>query len=96
MGTRRRYQREYKEQAVKAAKTGTKSVHQVALDLGIAPNMLYRWVKEYEADQEVKAFPGSGHARDEELDRLRKALKQAELERDILKKAVAYFAQAPM
>jgi transposase len=94
METRRRYEREFKEQAVKAAKTGAKSVHQVAIDLGIAPNMLYRWVKEYERGQETGPFPGSGHARDEELDRLRKALRQAELERDILKKAVAFFAQA--
>jgi len=95
MNTRRKYNQEYKEQAIKLTQDGTKSVHQVALELGIAPNLLYRWLKEAAADPGIKAFPGSGHPRDEEMERLRKALQQAEMERDILKKAVRFFAQAP-
>lgn len=72
-----------------------KSIQQVAMELGIAANMLHRWRHEYEASAGEGVFPGSGHARDEEMVRLRKALKQAEMERDVLKKAVAFFAQTP-
>jgi transposase len=92
--TRRKYTPEFKQQAVKLTYTSHKSVQQIADDLGIAANMLHRWRRQFQASGDgVVAFPGSGHARDEELQSLRKALRQAELERDILKKAVAFFAQ---
>ena len=92
---RRKYTREFKEQAVKLSYTSNKNVHQIAADLGINANMLDRWRREYRTSGDgTVAFPGNGQARDEELLHLRKALKQAEMERDILKKAVAFFAQA--
>ena len=91
---RRKHPREFKEQAVRLTYTSNKSVQQIAADLGINANMLNRWRREYLASGEgTVAFPGNGHARDEELLNLRKALKQAEMEREVLKKAVAYFAQ---
>ncbi len=94
--TRRIFTREYKDQAVRLTYTSDKSVRQIADDLGINANMLHRWRREHrEAGGGTVAFPGAGPARDEELLSLRKALKQAELERDILKKAVAFFAQPP-
>ena len=93
---RRIYTQEFKEQAVKLTYTSGKSVQQIADDLGIAANMLHRWRREYQASGDgTVAFPGPGHARDEELLNLRKALKQAQMERDILKKAVAFFAHQP-
>ena len=59
---------------------------QVARELGIHSNMLYRWRREASETQNGKrAFPGHGRSRDEELAELRKQLRQAELERDILK-----------
>jgi transposase len=91
-----KYTQEFKEQAVQLSYSGDKSVSQLAADLGIATNMLHRWRREHRDGQVSngkRAFPGSGRARDEELERLRKALRQAEMERDILKKAAAYFAQ---
>ena len=92
--TRRKYTREFKEQAVKLTYTSNKTVQQIAADLGINANMLDRWRREHRASGDsTVAFPGNGNARDEELLNLRKALKQAEMERDILKKAVALFAQ---
>jgi transposase len=64
----------------------------VARELGIAPNRLYRWKDELEADPE-HAFPGQGKSRDEELDRLRKEYADMKMERDILKKALAIFSK---
>jgi transposase len=94
--TRRKFTQEFKEQAVRLTYTSDKSVQQIADDLGINANMLHRWRREHRASGDgTVAFPGHGHARDEELLNLRKALKQAEMERDILKKAVAFFAQPP-
>ena len=91
---RRKYTQEFKEQAVKLSRTSDKSVRQIAEDIGINPNMLDRWRREHRVSGKGKvAFPGNGNARDEELLNLRKALKQAEMERDVLKKAVAFFAQ---
>jgi transposase len=92
--TRRKYTREFKEQAVKLTYTSRKSVQEIAGDLGINANMLNRWRREDQVSGGGRvAFSGNGHARDEELLNLRKALKQAEIERDILKKTVVLFAQ---
>lgn len=95
--TKERYTQEFKEQAVKLSYEGDKSVPELAADLGLAKNMLYRWRRESEEGQADKTgkrvFPGRGRDRDVELDGLRKALRQAEQERDILKKAVAFFAK---
>ena len=59
--------------------------------LGLPPNTLHRWRRE--AKLTGRAFPGHGKARDEELADIKKRLKQAELERDILKKAICFLQQ---
>lgn len=92
---RKKYTSEFKARAVELAHVSECSVAEIAAELGIGRSMLHRWIRQSEADVGQTAFPGSGHPRDEELTALRKALRQAELERDILKKAVAFFAQAP-
>lgn len=89
--TRSKYPREFKEQAVRLAMKGDKPVKAVAADLGLSTNMLHRWIREF--DQSERPFPGHGKPRDEEMATLRKALRQVEMERDILKKAVTFFAQ---
>lgn len=69
-------------------------VTQVARNLGIRPELLYRW--RAEARQAGgEAFPGKGNLKPEEaeLARLRRELEQTRLERDILKKALSVFAQ---
>jgi transposase len=91
---RQKHNKEFKGQAVRMSHTSEKSVAEVAADLGIHTKMLYRWRREAAAGQGKRAFPGHGRARDEELAELQKRLKQAEMERDILKKAVTFFAQA--
>jgi transposase len=91
--TRKIYTREFKEQAVQLSFNNGKPVTQTASDLGLPPNMLHRWRRE--AKQAGRVFPGHGKARDEEMAELKRRLKQAELERDIMKKAVSFFAAMP-
>jgi transposase len=91
---RRKYDPEFKREAVRLAEESEKSVAQVARDLGIHRNVLYRWRKELiEGAQE--AFPGQGKfkASDEEMRRLKRDLEIARQERDILKKALVFFAE---
>ena len=91
---RTKYDREYKEQALRLSGMPGKTVAQVAKELGISGVMMYRWRREADMGRSKgRAFPGQGRSRDEELARLRRQLRQAELERDILKKAATYFAQ---
>jgi transposase len=66
----------------------------VAENLGIRPELLYRWRGELRR-AEGEAFPGKGKLKpqDAEVARLRRELEQARIERDILKKALSVFAQ---
>ncbi len=89
---RRKYSREVKVEAVKPVLNG-RPVSEVAESLGINRNMLARWKTDLIAEGAL-AFPGQGRRNEaeEELHRLRRELAVARQERDILKKAVAYFA----
>ena len=93
--SRRKHSREFKIEAVKQVVEKGRSVSEVAAGLGVHPNMLSRWKAELESEGTI-AFPGNGKpgASEEEIRRLRRALAIAEQERDILKKAVAFFAKA--
>jgi len=93
---RRRYTREFKEQAVKLAARGDQSIAQIARNLGIHPNVLYHWIKQVR-DHADSVFPGNGKVNpyEEENRILRKRLADAEEERDILKKAMAIFSRRP-
>ena len=93
--SRRKHSREFKIEAVKQVVVKGRSVSEVAEGLGVNPNMLSRWKMELGSDGAV-AFPGNGRAsaNDEEVRRLRRELATAQQERDILKKAVAFFAKA--
>lgn len=92
--TRRKYTKEFKLEAVQLSKTHDGPVVDVAKNLGIRPNMLYRWISEYEEDEQ-HAFPGLGKVKDpdDELRKLRKELAETKMERDILKKALAIFSR---
>lgn len=93
--TRKTYTREFKVEAVNLSYSSDKPVEQIAESLGISHSSLNRWRKEYGTDPE-QAFPGQGHlkSRDEEMARLKKDLKQAQMENEILKKAVAIFTRS--
>jgi transposase len=91
---RRLFSREFKVESVRLVSDRRVSVAQAARDLDIHENMLRRWVKELSADP-AQAFPGHGQGKPEqlEIERLRRENAKLRAERDILKKAAAYFAR---
>jgi transposase len=97
MGTRREFSREFKLEAVKLVKERGVTAAQAARDLDVHENVLRKWVRELAADPQ-QAFPGKGLMKPEqaEIDRLKKEVAKLKMERDILKKAAAYFAKASM
>ena len=92
--SRRKHGREFKLSAVKQVVEQGRSLTEVADGLGINRNLLARWRAAFEAEGEL-AFPGNGRpsVANEEVVRLRRELAIAQQERDILKKAVAFFAK---
>ena len=90
---RRKYNSEFKTEAVRLVLNG-KSITEVASNLGIHPNILARWRKEYLNDNK-HAFPGKGHLKpeDERFRQLEKQLGDVTEERDILKQAMAIFSK---
>jgi transposase len=91
---RRKFSREFKLEAVKLVRDRGVTSAQASRDLGVHANVLRKWVRELETDP-LQAFPGQGQMRPEqlEIDRLRKEVARLKAERDILKKAAAYFAR---
>jgi transposase len=91
-----KYTDEFKREAVKLAQSADKSVKQIAGELGIKYKTLNYWVRTAIMPvTEIKATTGASHHYQElliENQRLRRELKRAEQEREILKKATAYFA----
>lgn len=91
--TRKTYTAEFKLQAVRMVTDQHLSVAEVARRLGVTEGRLHDWLKAFRT-QGADAFPGHGRPspQDEELHRLRSEVKRLQAERDILKKAAAYFA----
>lgn len=90
---RRGFTKEFKIDAVKLVTDQGYKISEVARNLGIDQSVLRRW-KEQISKEGAQAFPGKGFMtpEKEELNRLRKEIKRLEMERDILKKATAFFA----
>jgi transposase len=91
---RRKFTREFKLEAVKLITERGVSVAQVARDLDLHGTVLRRWVKDFSADPS-QAFPGHGQQKADqaEITRLKREVAKLRAERDILKKAAAYFAK---
>ena len=91
---RRKFSREFKVEAVRLVRDRGVSAAQAARDLDVHENVLRKWVKEFAAAPSG-AFPGHGQVKPEqlELDRLRREVTKLKAERDILKKAAAFFAR---
>jgi transposase len=89
---RRRFTREFKVEAVKLVRERGVSVAQAGRDLDVHENVLRKWVKEFGSDP-VQAFPGQGQPEQQEIERLRREVNKLKAERDILKKATAFFAK---
>jgi transposase len=93
---RRRYTREFKIETVRLITDSDQTVPEVARDLEIHPNTLYKWIHQY-GENPKEAFPGKGKQDSEadELTRLRRENQRLKMERDILKKAMAIFSKDP-
>ena len=95
---RRNYDPDFKRNAVKLTKESGRTVSGIAENLGISKDLLYRWRRSQRVNKEL-AFPGNGRealtSEQQRIRELEKRLKNAEMERDILKKAMAIFSRAP-
>jgi transposase len=89
---RRKFDKEFKQEAVRLSEK--KSVPEVAKNLGVPENRLYRWRQQLQNDGSA-AFPGHGRLkpREEEMRRMERVLADVTEERDILKKALAIFSK---
>lgn len=84
---------EFKEEAVRLSQTSGKSVARVARELGISQHTLYDWRRRAISS---RALPvPDGETPEQAINRLERELKLVTEERDIIKKAIAYFAQPP-
>ena len=91
---RRNYSKQFKIDAVKLLTEQGYKISEAARNLEINHNSLRRWKKQFETESN-KAFPSKGRMapEKEELHRLRKENKRLRMEREILKKATAFFAK---
>lgn len=85
---RKKYDEEFKKNAVKLSYASPKTVKDIADDLGVRENLLYAWRKKYTSDGDKTRYA----TLQEENRALRLELAEANMERDMLKKATAYFA----
>ena len=88
--TYKQYSKEFKEEAVALVREQGYSVPDAAKSLGIASNMLYRWKERFEAQLEGKVLSEDERS---ELRQLRTEVKTLRMEKEILKKASAFFAK---
>jgi transposase len=91
---RRKFTREFKVEAVRLIRERGVSFAQASTDLGVHESQLRSWVKKFGQDPQ-HAFPGNGQMKPEQLEiaRLKREVLKLKAERDILKKAAAYFAK---
>lgn len=90
---RRKFTQEFKEEAVKLVVEQGYKITEAAKNLGVHPNLLSRWKREFESDSSGVENAASSATLRAELNHLRKENKQLKLEREILKKAAAFFAK---
>ncbi len=91
---RKVFSKEFKLEAVRLLEDSGRPAAQVARELGIRRNQLYKWQAELRS-RGARAFPGRGQHPDtaDEITRLKRELERVKEERDILKKAMAFFAK---
>jgi len=95
MQKRKTFTKEFKLEAVHLLEKGNKPAAELARELGIKRNQLYKWQEEV-ASNGATAFPGRGRPtsdKEAEIARLKRELERVTEERDILKKAALYFAK---
>jgi transposase len=90
---RRSFSKEYKAEVVELIRKGGKSIGAVASELDLSETAVRRWVHQAEIDSGAGPAGALTTAEREELAQLRKRVKTLEMEREILKKATAFFAK---
>lgn len=92
MAQRRKFSEEFKREAVGLTRLPGASVVQIAQDLGVRSNLLWRWRREQDVHGS-KSFVGAGEARDQEILALKRQLAKVTKERDFLRDAAAFSAK---
>jgi transposase len=90
-----RYSNEFKHEAIRLLNEANKPISEIAMELGVKRTLLYRWRDQFNHKGE-EAFSGPGRPpadKVSEISKLKRELEQVKEERDILKKAAAYFAR---
>jgi transposase len=93
MGKRRTFSKEFKAEAVKLAKESGRSIGMLARELDITETCLRQWVKQDKVDHGQGPEGALTTAEKQELTQLRKEVRVLRMERDLLKKATAFFAK---
>lgn len=94
--TRRKFTREFKADVVRLCRAGGQSIRDVAERMDLTETAVRAWVKQAEVDEQGGTPDALSTDEREELARLRRDNKRLTMERDILKKATAYFARESM
>jgi len=89
---RKKYDKEFRKEAVNLCLHSEKTVAEIAEDLGVEKYLLYQWRRRLEKDESEKEITYESR---KELETLKKELADTRLERDILKKALGIFSQTP-
>jgi transposase len=95
MESRKRHTKAFKLEAVRLLKDSGRPGAEIARELGIRRTQLYKWAEQVKGKGRTRAFLGSGprRAAEDEVTRLKRELARVTEERDILKKAAAFFAR---
>jgi transposase len=87
-----KYDPELKKEVIDAIVNGGRSAAQAARDYDLPVTVVYTWVRSHKLKHDLAVIPKQSESLEQENKRLKKELAQAKMERDILKKATAYFA----
>jgi len=92
MTKRKKYDKEFKLNAIKFYKENSMKLREVEKELGIGSGCLSHWMKELK-EEENKSFPGNGNPKEQEIAKLKRENEILKQERDILKKALGIFSK---
>lgn len=90
-----RYSREFKVEAVRLSEVGDKTASEVARELGVRVNQIWKWKLQLEREAAAGGPAKRGRPADDEVARLRRDNARLKEENEILKKAAIYFAREP-
>ena len=90
---RRKFSAEFKQEVVTLIQQGDRTLPEVCRDLDLTDSSVRRWVEQIQGKTNIATTEDQAESDKQELDRLRAENKRLKMERDILKKATAFFAK---